>query len=164
MQLGSPVRSGLACVRGSARVGGGHEERMCVTTLWEWVILLTLRVLMLGCFQQNLLSPGISLPCSPSLDFRSSCTLSYSRAVSGGVRVVHDSGGGGWKVNLLTTILSPLAFHTQRRQGRNFGVVRWGHSQEVPGCQWARGRPKGTRCTGTSTLWLHRTGGWWAEL
>lgn len=48
-----------------------------------------------GCFQQNVVFPGISLPCSPSLGCWASCTLSYSRAVSGGVRVVHDSGGGG---------------------------------------------------------------------
>lgn len=30
MQLGCPVRTGLPCIRRSARVGGGHEECVCV--------------------------------------------------------------------------------------------------------------------------------------
>lgn len=126
---------------------------VCVKILWERVILLALRVLMLGYFQQNLVSPGISLPCSPLLDFWASCILSYSRAVSGGLRVVHDSGGGGWKINLLITILSPLAFHTH--SGGKEDISEWSDEDTPKKCLDANGHEEDLKVPGVRVRALY---------
>lgn len=106
-----------------------------------------------GCFQQNVVFPGISLPCSPSLGCLASCTLSYSRAVSGGVRVVHDSGGGGWKINLLTTILSPLAFHTQ--SGGKEDISEWSDEDTPKKCLDANGHEEDLKVPGVRVRALY---------